>query len=118
MDNRTLRSWLNKEGATEAEMKLLYKVWDVALLWGSFDGGYYTIKEIARELRLTRNTVSKRLKMFKENFPEGYEKAQAGREMAKRVGDRQYESFRRPKSLESLKEDHGDEIERHIKETF
>jgi len=118
MDNRTLRSWFNKEGATESQIKLLYKLYDVILLWGAFDGGYWKIKDIARELKITTNTVYSRLKLFKEHFPEGYAKAKEYRACAKNTSERHYESSRRPKSWDQLKEEHGDMADEWIKEKF
>jgi len=118
MDNRVLRGWVKDTGISEAQKKALYKLYDVAVLWGAFDGGYWTIKDIARELGVNRNTIYSRLRAFKYHFPEGYQKAQESRNLAKRVSERQYEGLRRPKSWDKLKEENGDIAESFIKEKF
>ncbi len=118
MDNRVLKGWVKDTGITETQKKALYRLWDVAVLWSGSDGGYWTIKDISRELMINRATVYSRLRSFKYHFPEGYQKAQESRDMVKRVSERQYEKLRRPISWDELKEEHGDEPENWIVEKF
>lgn len=118
MDKRSVRSFMNGEKATETQIRIMYKVMEVILRWSGYDGGYWQISEIAQDLRINKNTVYNQLKLFKQYFPEGYEKAKEQREMVKRVSDREYEGSRRPKSWDKLKDEHGDEIENHIEEKF
>lgn len=118
MDKWGVRKILNAERATETQIRIMYKILDVIVRWSGYDGGYWKVVDIAKDLRITRNTVYNQLKLFKYHFPDGFKLAQEQREIVKRVSERQYESKRRPESWDQLKEHAGDEIENHVKEKF
>lgn len=118
MHKATLRKIMDKNGMPPDKQKVIEKCWNVALLWGASQGAYYSQKDIARMLGVSRNTVRNYLDLFKKEFPEAYTTLEEDRKACRNTVRRQHDSFRRPLSWEALKEEHGDEIENHIVEKF
>ena len=122
MDKRVLKGWLNNAGENETlpdwKQKILIDLWDVMMYWGSCDGSFYTVRALAHEMGVSTNTIYAKIKRFKREFPEAYDKLEADRARAKRVCKRQAESFHNPLSWDRLKEDSGPEVEGWVKEQF
>ena len=118
MNKNKIKGQLNQEGIPPAKQKILFKCWDVALLWGCSNGVYLSQDDIARILKTTRKTIRTRLELFKKEFPEAYEKLSVDRASCKNTTARLNESIRNPLSWDDLKEIHGDEIENHIVEKY
>lgn len=110
MHETTLKAWLKKEDCNEVQRKIIFKLWNTLMIWGSWDG-YYSVAEIAKGMKVSPSTISTHVKKFKKHFPEAYERIQEKRQSAKKSTTRLARSLQSPVSYDPS-------MDEYVKEKF
>ena len=91
-------------------VKMSQELWDTILLWSGYDR-YYSIAEIAMELKVDKDVVKSRIQRFAKDNPESYKKILADRGAIKASTIRIDRALDHPVQFKS-------DMEEAIKETF
>jgi hypothetical protein len=108
--NKDLRSDIFFEAGDFKKAEQVIKLWDTLLLWSGYEG-FYTIPEIAYKMKIRVNSVGKRVKRFKELYPEAFEKLNSDRKAIKNAHTKLHQALKSPTPYDT-------KMDIYIKEKF